>query len=307
MTVYGDCRYRDVFREWDAVLTHFGNTTRLSSRRAADPAAAEEFLRLYHAGLYWRSLRVRDRRYVISAEQVAAEAVAHLREATNGGRIRPTVTVLAASTPERDGPAIWNEQLIRYAGYRLPDETVVGDPVATGRLGAVQRDVGPFEQLLDGDGVAGVVGAQAGAHGHHPGRSRGVADGQLLHRRPDALHRDPRGLGGLLGQHDQELLAPVAVDAVAGAQLPPDPVGHRAQRLVPGVVPKAVVEGLEPVGVAHGQVVAAAMAAAAGVQRPQILLQRQPVAEPGEPCLGLGMVHLRVAPLALLSAAVVPA
>ena len=25
-------------------------------------------------------------------------------------------------------PAIWNEQLIRYAGYRLPDGTVVGDP-----------------------------------------------------------------------------------------------------------------------------------------------------------------------------------
>ena len=71
---------------------------------------------------------MRDRRHVTTAQQVAAEGVAHLREATNGGRIRPTVTVLAASTPERDGPAIWNERLIRYAGYRLPDGTVVGDP-----------------------------------------------------------------------------------------------------------------------------------------------------------------------------------
>ena len=78
--------------------------------------------------LYWRSLRVRDRRHVSDAELVAAEAVEHLREATNGGRVRPTVTVLAASTPERAGPRIWNEQLIRYAGYRLPDGTVVGDP-----------------------------------------------------------------------------------------------------------------------------------------------------------------------------------
>jgi len=78
--------------------------------------------------LYWRSLQVRDRRHATSAEQVAAEAVAHLRQATNGGRVRPTITVLAASTPERDGPMIWNEQLIRYAGYRLPDGTVVGDP-----------------------------------------------------------------------------------------------------------------------------------------------------------------------------------
>jgi nitric-oxide synthase len=78
--------------------------------------------------LYWRSLQVRDRRHVTTAEQVAAEAVAHLREATNGGRVRPTVTVFAASTPERDGPAIWNEQLVRYAGYRLPDGMVIGDP-----------------------------------------------------------------------------------------------------------------------------------------------------------------------------------
>jgi nitric-oxide synthase len=78
--------------------------------------------------LYWRSLRVRDRRHLLDAGQVAAEAFAHLREATNGGRVRPTLTVFAPTTPERPGPRIWNEQLIRYAGYRRPDGTVVGDP-----------------------------------------------------------------------------------------------------------------------------------------------------------------------------------
>jgi nitric-oxide synthase len=148
----------------------------MATRWQVDPAAAEEFLGLYHAEcpnagpirprveqvraqierygtyahtadelafgaraawrnssrcigrLYWRSLRVRDRRHVTAAEQVAAEAFAHLREATNGGRVRPTLTVFAANTPERPGPRIWNEQLIRYAGYRQPDGTVVGDP-----------------------------------------------------------------------------------------------------------------------------------------------------------------------------------
>ncbi len=35
--------------------------------------------------LSWRSLRVRDRRHVTGAGQLATEAVAHLREATNGG------------------------------------------------------------------------------------------------------------------------------------------------------------------------------------------------------------------------------
>jgi nitric-oxide synthase len=78
--------------------------------------------------LYWRSLRVRDRRHVTAAEQVAAEAVTHLREATNRGRVRPTLTVFAASTRERPGPRIWNEQLIRYAGHRQSDGTVIGDP-----------------------------------------------------------------------------------------------------------------------------------------------------------------------------------
>jgi nitric-oxide synthase len=147
-----------------------------STRWQVDPAAAEEFLVLYHAEcpnagpirprveevraqierygtyahtaeelvfgarvawrnssrcigrLYWRSLRVRDRRHVTAAGQVAAEAVAHLREATNRGRVRPTLTVFAANTPERPGPRIWNEQLIRYAGYRRSDGTVIGDP-----------------------------------------------------------------------------------------------------------------------------------------------------------------------------------
>ena len=42
--------------------------------------------------LYWRSLRVRDRRDVTSAGEIAAECVAHLREATNGGKIGPLIS-----------------------------------------------------------------------------------------------------------------------------------------------------------------------------------------------------------------------
>jgi nitric-oxide synthase len=78
--------------------------------------------------LYWRSLQVRDRRNVDSAEDVAAECAAHLRTATNGGRIRPTITVFAPDSPARRGPHIWNEQIVRYAGYQRPDGTVAGDP-----------------------------------------------------------------------------------------------------------------------------------------------------------------------------------
>ena len=74
-----------------------------------------------------------------TAEGVAAEAVQHLREATNHGQIRPTITVFAPDTPERPGPRIWNEQLIRYAGYRRPDGGVDGDPRYVAFTEAVQR------------------------------------------------------------------------------------------------------------------------------------------------------------------------
>lgn len=78
--------------------------------------------------LYWRSLRVRDRREITAAPDIAAESVVHLREATNGGRIRPVITVFAPDAPGRPGPRILNSQVIRYAGYRAGDGTVIGDP-----------------------------------------------------------------------------------------------------------------------------------------------------------------------------------
>jgi nitric-oxide synthase len=82
--------------------------------------------------LYWHSLRIRDRRRVTDAAGIAGECVDHLREATRGGRIRPTLTVFAPDTPAGPGPRIHNEQLIRYAGYRLDDGSVLGDPRYTG-------------------------------------------------------------------------------------------------------------------------------------------------------------------------------
>ena len=79
--------------------------------------------------LYWQSLQVRDRRDITTAKEIAAESVAHLREATNGGRIRPMITVFAPDAPGRPGPRIISSQLIRYAGYPAVDGTVTGDPM----------------------------------------------------------------------------------------------------------------------------------------------------------------------------------
>jgi nitric-oxide synthase len=77
--------------------------------------------------LYWRSLHVRDRRHVVAPDEVAAECVGHLDEATRRGRIRSTITVFAPDTPTSPGPRVWNEQLVRYAGYRTGGR-VLGDP-----------------------------------------------------------------------------------------------------------------------------------------------------------------------------------
>jgi nitric-oxide synthase len=81
--------------------------------------------------LYWRSLRVRDRRHVRAPAEVAAECVQHLREATRGGRVRSTITVFAPGTPAASGPVIHNDQLVRYAGHRVDEpggSGVRGDP-----------------------------------------------------------------------------------------------------------------------------------------------------------------------------------
>ena len=55
----------------------------------------------------------------------------HLDYATNGGNLRSTITIF----PQRKEPntefRVWNSQLIRYAGYRQPDGTVIGDPAST--------------------------------------------------------------------------------------------------------------------------------------------------------------------------------
>ncbi len=76
----------------------------------------------------WRNLVVRDRRDVSTAAGIAAELAGHLSAGTNGGRIRPVVTVFA---PDRPGVGprarIWNDQLIRYAGHP-GDGAPIGDP-----------------------------------------------------------------------------------------------------------------------------------------------------------------------------------
>lgn len=51
--------------------------------------------------LYWRSLLVRDLRHLGSADDIADESFEHLRLATNGGRVRPMISIFAPDRPGR--------------------------------------------------------------------------------------------------------------------------------------------------------------------------------------------------------------
>lgn len=76
----------------------------------------------------WRRLRVIDARHSDSAAEVAEACWHHLRVSTNGGRIQPTITIFRPLQPGCDSIQILNPQLVRYAGYRHRDGSVLGDP-----------------------------------------------------------------------------------------------------------------------------------------------------------------------------------
>ena len=77
----------------------------------------------------WRTLEVRDCRDVRDAAGVEEALTAHLADAYNGGRIRSLITVFAPRRDGRPDPVrLGNHQLVRYAGFRRTNRSVLGDP-----------------------------------------------------------------------------------------------------------------------------------------------------------------------------------
>ncbi len=72
--------------------------------------------------IYWKSLKLKDQRHLRQPEAIFGALTDHIRTSTNGGNIRPLISVFSPEV------IIWNEQLIGYAGYRQADGTVLGDP-----------------------------------------------------------------------------------------------------------------------------------------------------------------------------------
>ena len=96
--------------------------------------------------LYWRSLVVLDRRRARTTEEIFSLLVRHLQVAGGAapmsrldaavgppverppGTIRPVISVFAPAVPGRPHASIWNDQLVRYAGYVTEQGRHIGDP-----------------------------------------------------------------------------------------------------------------------------------------------------------------------------------
>ena len=81
--------------------------------------------------LYWKTLKVIDARHLEMEDDIFNALQHHIDYAFNDGQIRSTITVFRAKKEgESNGPRILNHQLIRFAGYRLQNGTILGDPAS---------------------------------------------------------------------------------------------------------------------------------------------------------------------------------
>ncbi len=127
MVGFDHARRWQVEEAWELIQTMQNGSGGMSLDEAARQAWRESVRCI--GRLHWRSLRVIDARSLDNADDVFEACIEHLRMATNGGRIVPTQTIFAPWQEGHRKVRIWNHQLIRYAGYRRPDGTVLGDPM----------------------------------------------------------------------------------------------------------------------------------------------------------------------------------
>jgi len=73
---------------------------------------------------FWRNLQVRDMRHLETEEEFFKALVEHIKLATNNGDLRSSITIFRPDLEIR----VWNNLVFRYAGYRQPDGTILGDP-----------------------------------------------------------------------------------------------------------------------------------------------------------------------------------
>ncbi|OGX79919.1 nitric oxide synthase [Exiguobacterium sp. SH31] len=110
-------------REIEAEIDRTGTYTLTTDELASGAKLAWRNSNRCIGRLFWQTLTLHDARDAETFDEVFEAIVAHLRYATNGGKIRSTMTVLPNHF------RILNTQLIRYAAYETTDG-IVGDPLS---------------------------------------------------------------------------------------------------------------------------------------------------------------------------------
>ncbi|KAJ8415334.1 hypothetical protein AAFF_G00423140 [Aldrovandia affinis] len=80
--------------------------------------------------IQWSKLQVFDARDCTSAHGMFNSICNHIKYATNKGNLRSAITIFPQRTDGKHDFRVWNSQLIRYAGYKQPDGSVLGDPAS---------------------------------------------------------------------------------------------------------------------------------------------------------------------------------
>ncbi|NXE54225.1 NOS2 protein, partial [Casuarius casuarius] len=80
--------------------------------------------------IQWSNLQVFDARDCKTAREMFEHICRHIQYATNNGNIRSAITVFPQRTDGKHDFRVWNSQLIRYAGYQMPDGSIMGDPAS---------------------------------------------------------------------------------------------------------------------------------------------------------------------------------
>uniref|UniRef100_A0A7N6AAJ5 Nitric oxide synthase n=1 Tax=Anabas testudineus TaxID=64144 RepID=A0A7N6AAJ5_ANATE len=78
--------------------------------------------------IQWSKLQVFDARDCTTAHGMYNYICNHIKYATNKGNLRSAITIFPPRTDGKHDFRVWNAQLIRYAGYKLPDGQILGDP-----------------------------------------------------------------------------------------------------------------------------------------------------------------------------------
>ncbi|XP_067911281.1 nitric oxide synthase, brain isoform X2 [Heterodontus francisci] len=80
--------------------------------------------------IQWSKLQVFDARDCSSTHGMFNYICNHIKYATNKGNLRSAITIFPQRTDGKHDFRIWNSQLIRYAGYKQPDGSIIGDPAS---------------------------------------------------------------------------------------------------------------------------------------------------------------------------------